>query len=168
LKWSLPGKTAIDPQILIDRVKNDGTTLVILDASEAWMDIISKNTTVGYKGSFVVGKDWVGGVHFVREHPLFRDLPVNMGMDWPYQAVVGDGQSRIGLRLNGEELVVGAYRSFEFNLGTALGIIPCGKGKIILSTLNIIGNLNNPTGPSEVARKLFCNYISYGRYLNKK
>jgi beta-galactosidase len=163
LQWSPPGNTAIDPQMLIDRVKNDGTTLVLLEAAESWMNIISKNTNVRFNGSFVVGKDWVGGVHFVREHPLFRDLPVNAGLNWPYQAVVDDGQRRIGLRLEGEEMIVGVYHSHAFDLGTAVGIIPCGKGKIIFSTLDIAVKLNDPSGPAEVARKLFGNYLIYGR-----
>jgi hypothetical protein len=46
-------------------------------------------------------------------------------------------------------------------LGTAVGIIPSGKGKIVVSTLDICSHLHDPPGPAEVARKLFINYISF-------
>jgi len=168
LQWSLPGQTAINPQLIIDRVKNDATTLVLLEASDAWMDIIARNTNVRSHGSFVVDKNWVGGVHFVKDHPLFHGLPVNCGMNWPYQAVVSDGQRRIALRLENEELVVGAYRSYPFDLGTSVAVIPCGKGNIVISTLNIVDNLTDPSGPSEVARNLFFNFLNYKDLLQER
>jgi hypothetical protein len=132
--------------------------------------LITKNApSIKYNGSFTVGRTWAGGVHFVREHPLFKDLPVNDGMNWPYQAVVRDGNNRSGLLLEGEELVAGAFHAntplanppVPIHLGTAVGIIPCGKGKIIVSTLDIASNLNGPDGPADVARKLLCNFIEY-------
>ena len=106
---------------------------------------------------------WVGGVHFVKAHPLFKDLPGNVGMSWPYQALVHDGDHRLGLKLEGEELVAGVYRSHGFNLGTAVGIIPCGKGKIIFSTLDIMPNLDLTSGSSDVAKKLIYNFIEYSQ-----
>ena len=168
LKWSLPTASAIEPQKIIDAVKENGTTLVILDAVESWMDIISKNTTIQYEGYYAVGRNWVGGVHFVKNHPLFADLPVNDGMDWPYQAVVHDGDRRLGLRITGEEMIVGSYRSTPFDLGTAVGIIPCGKGQIIFSTLDIADNLHQPSGPSDVARKILANIIKYAAEQSNK
>ncbi|MDR0532997.1 MAG: hypothetical protein LBH01_03495 [Verrucomicrobiales bacterium] len=163
LQWSIPGSAALDPKVIFDRVKNDGTTLIIPAAAVTWLDTIAKYTGIKQDGSFSVGKDWVGGVHFVKKHPLFKELPVNTGMGWPYQAVVRDGNHRLGLKLGGEELVAGAYRSFPFNLGTAVGVIPCGKGRIIVSTLDICDNLDQSTGPADVARKLLCNYLDFAR-----
>lgn len=165
LQWSLPTATSISPKLLLDRVKKEGTTLILLGMTETWMQAVAECTGVEYKGYFNVGKNWVGGVHFVKEHPLFEGLPVNDGMNWPYQAVVRDGERRYGFCLKGEEMVAGAYRSTPFNLGTAVGVIPYGKGKIIFSSLDIVDNLDNASGPAEVARKLLCNYIKYA--LNK-
>ncbi len=161
LKWSVPEKELFDPQQIIDRVKNDGTTLIILSNASSWMDIITKNTNVKYKGDFTVGTNWLGGVHFVKAHPLFKDLPVNQGMDWPYEAVVSIGSERIGLIMDGEELVAGAYHCFPQKLGTAVGVIPCGKGKIVFSTLEIYNNLRSPESTADVARKLLCNFIQF-------
>ena len=161
LKWSRPSATTITPWKLLERVKHDGTTLILLDCTETWMKAVAEYTNVEYDGYYNVGKNWIGGIHFVKEHPLFAGMPVNNALNWPYQAVVRNGDQRFGFRIRGEELVVGSYRSTPFELGTAVGIIPCGKGKIIFSSLDIVDNLDNPSGPAEMARKILCNYIKY-------
>lgn len=100
-------------------------------------------------------------MHFVKRHPLFSGLPQGVAMDWSYQALVHDGDRRYGFICNGEEHVAGSYRSWPFHLGTAVGIVPYGRGCIIFSSLDISSNLCNPSGPAEVARRLFCNMIGY-------
>lgn len=161
LLWSPPEAGAPDPMKLMERVRDDGTTLLILDRADTWMNLITNNTAARYSGSFKVGTAWLGGLHFVREHPLFKGLPVNTAMDWPYQAVVRDGKTRSGLLLDGEELVAGVWHSYPMSLGTAVGVIPCGKGKIVVSTLDIAGQLNSSNTSAEVARKLLCNFIAF-------
>lgn len=161
LLWSLPEPNAPDATKLMQRVHDDGTTLLILDRADAWMNLITNYTAAKYNGSFVIGTAWLGGLHFVREHPLFSELPVNTAMSWPYQALVRNGRSRSGLRLEGEELVAGAWHSYPMELGTAVGIIPCGKGKIIVSTLDVASQLDSRESSAEVARKLMCNFIAF-------
>ena len=166
LKWSRPSATAIAPQKLFERVKNEGTTLILLGSTETWMKAVAEYTNTVYNSYYNVGKNWIGGIHFVKEHPLFAGLPVNVALNWPYQAVVKNGDQRFGFRMQGEELVVGSYRSTPFELGTAVGIIPCGKGKIIFSSLDIADNLDDSSGPAEVAKKILCNYIKYSFHEN--
>ncbi|HEY1717387.1 MAG TPA: PA14 domain-containing protein [Verrucomicrobiae bacterium] len=161
LLWAVPEADAPSAAKLIERVKNDGTTLFILDRADTWMNLVTNNTSAKFNGSFQIGTAWLGGLHFVREHPLFKDLPVNTAMDWPYQAVVRDGKARSGLLLEGEELVAGAWHCYPMELGTAVGIIPCGKGRIVVSTLDIAGQLNSSDSSAEVARKLLCNFIAF-------
>ncbi len=161
LLWAPPEIGAPGPQKLIDRVRNDGTTLIVLDRADTWMRLITNNTAATYGGSFQIGTAWLGGLHFVREHPLFAGLPVNCAMDWPYQAVVRNGKTRSGMLLEGEELVAGAWHCYPMNLGTAVGIIPCGKGRIIVTTLDIASQLGSADTSAEVARKLFCNFVAY-------
>jgi len=96
---------------------------------------------------------------------LFRGLPVNAAMDWPYQSVVHNGEERLGLRVEGEELVAGCWHSYPMELGTAVGIIPLGRGRVIFSTLDIAENLNTPDGPADVARLLLCNFLDSGARL---
>ena len=166
LKWSRPSAAAIAPQKLFERVKSEGTTLILLGSTETWMKAVAEYTNTVYNGYYNVGKNWIGGIHFVKEHPLFAGLPVNVALNWPYQSVVKNGDQRFGFRMQGEELVVGSYRSTPFELGTAVGIIPCGKGKIIFSSLDIADNLDDPSGPAEVAKKILCNYIKYSFHEN--
>lgn len=161
MKWSRPGAIQVAPSTILDRAKNDGTTVVVLGQTETWMDVIAKATGITYDGCYTVGQNWVGGIHFVKNHPLFSGLPQATAMDWPYQALVHDGSNRYGFNVAGEELVVGSYRSWPFHLGTAVGIVPYGKGCIVFSSLDVVKNLCNPEGPSEVARRLFCNMINY-------
>ena len=165
LMWAPPDAHPTNMDRLMARVRDDGTTLVVLDLAETWMDLIAKHTRVKYAGSFKVGSAWAGGIHFLREHPLFKELPVNAAMDWPYQAVVRNGNERIGLLLEGEELVAGAWHAHVETavqrLGTAVGIIAHGKGRIIVSTLDIADNLLSQETPAHVARKLLCNYLEF-------
>ena len=164
LFWTIPDPTTIDAQKIIDRVKNEGTNLVIIDNAASWMELIAKNVPgVKYTDKFVVGSNWLGGIHFVNKHPLFKDLPVNQGLDWPYEMVVKNGNERIGIQMEGEELVAGAYHCYPQQLGTAVGVIACGKGKIIFSTLDIYNSLQEKESTAEVARKLLLNYIEFAK-----
>ncbi len=161
LSWVIPGRSGVDPETVIDRAAKDGTTIIVLANGGEWMPAIQKKTNVKYKGAFGVGRDWVGGQYFVMKHPLFKDLPVDCGLSWPYYSVIRWGGSRYGLFLDGEELVAGAYHCNDAMLGTAVGVVPCGKGRIVVSTLDIASNLGEKYNGAHVARKLLCNYIEY-------
>jgi hypothetical protein len=161
LAWIEPAQEKPLAGEILERVQRDGTTLVILDHADSWMPLVAAASggKVRYNGAFKVGRTWLGGVHFTRVHPLLAGLPVNAGMDWPYQNVVRDGNERLGLRIEGEELVAGCYHSYPMELGTALGVIQLGRGRVIFSTLDIASNLNAPEGPAHVARKLLVNFL---------
>jgi hypothetical protein len=163
LLWSVPGRGGVEPQKILDRVRDQGTTLVIADYVENWMPFIAKATGIKYDGTLVLNGDgWMTGEYFVREHPLFKELPVNCGMDWPYEKLVQAGRCRYFLKIDGEEFVAGGYHTFRpRGFGTAVGVIPYGKGKIVVSSLDIVSNLASKEGPADVARKLLCNYIDY-------
>lgn len=169
LLWSTPGSQRVSPQEILDRAKNDGTTVVVLGKTETWMSHVAQAvndsklnpTPVKINKIYTVGKNWVGGLHFVKDHPLFDGLPVNCAMDWPYQAVVEDGDHRFSFDMEGAELVVGSYRSWPFYLGTAVGVIPYGKGQIIFSTLNIPDQLNSDAPSADVARRILLNYLNF-------
>ena len=165
LAWSPPGDAGTVPPGILERVRRDGTRLVILDHAAFWMPLLAAapESTLRYDGSFKVGRTWLGGLHFAKEHALLRGLPVNTALDWPYQAVVRNGDQRIGLKLEGEELVAGCWHSYPMHLGTALGVVAYGRGSVIVSTLDIVDNLASPEGPAQVARKLLGNFIAAPR-----
>lgn len=71
-----------------------------------------------------------------------------------------EGDKNLGFYLEGDEMIVGSYRTPPpLCLGSTLGIIPYGKGRIIYSTLDVVDNLLSQEPAAEVARKLFCNML---------
>lgn len=76
-----------------------------------------------------------------------------------------EGDKKLGFYLEGDEMIVGSYRTPPpLCLGSTLGIIPYGKGRIIYSTLDVVDNLLSQEPAAEVARKLFCNMLSISNW----
>ena len=162
LMWTTPAMGRVGDQIddLMRRVKDDGTTLVIVSGARKMAEEMAKRGVIKFNGVQQLGDVWVGGNLFVREHPLFAGLPVNQGMNWEYQDIVNYGAKRFGLLLEGEEVIAGTVNYNEPRLGTAVGVVNYGKGKIVLSTLDMSA-LNSDGGGSDVVRKIMCNYIKF-------
>jgi len=157
--WQTPIPEKITADQVLQRAARDGTTVLILDHAENWLDALGKTAGTLQGKGFVLGGSWLGGQYFVKDHPLFAGLPVNQALNWPYQGVVGG--RRTALQINGGELIAGAYHTWPMQLGSAVSILPVGKGRVIISGLDIIEQLDNPESPAEVARKLFCNFLHY-------
>jgi hypothetical protein len=160
LLWKSMSVEKVNQEQLLKRVSREGTTLVVLDRADTWLGSIARAMGVPAGTFFKLGRNWVGGQYFVKDHPLFAGLPVNQALNWPYQGVLGG--SRMAFTIPGSELVAGAYNSWPMNLGAGVAIVPLGKGKIILSTLDISMQLGNPSPEADVARRLFCNYLNAG------
>jgi len=164
LYWSTPSSLTEADRLLDDllrRTERDGTTVAFLSHTDDWAVLLDKRGLLKYRGRLDHGLYWLGGNFFVREHPLFAGLPVNCGMNWEYQEIVHYGRKRFGLLLEGEEAVAGCVTGHERAVATAVGVVSHGKGRIILSTLDLLPVLNGPPGPADVARKIVCNYLSY-------
>ncbi len=162
LVWSEPGKSQIAPDEVLERAQRDGTAIILLQNTESWMPDVSKATRCDYKGFYVVGKNWVGGVHFGRQHPFLNGLPQDQALDWPYELLVYDGDRRLGFNLQGEDdMAVGSMATWPANIGSALGVIPCGKGSVVYNTLNIADNLRSERLAADVARRIFCNIVDW-------
>ncbi len=167
LVWRVPLTGLPDPQQLLERAKNDGTHVLILDYIKEWSDLIAANSGVVFTEQFTVGSTWLGGVLFNKAHPIFKGLPVNDVLNWPYQAVVRNGVDRTGFVMDGEELLVGAYHTYPMKLGTAMGIVQVGKGKVLFSTLDIIDNvIDDRDSAALVAKKLLFNMIDHSMDAN--
>lgn len=160
LEWAPPTAGEIDPALVIRRAREDGTTVLLVNDADTWMPLLAKTGTLTCDGRLAVGDNWYGGQYFARPHPLLKDLPTGV-MTWPYETVLRKGKSRYGLKLHGEELVAGCWQSQPFDLATAVAVAPCGKGRLVISTLDICPNLSAPEGPASVARKLLCNFIQF-------
>jgi hypothetical protein len=71
------------------------------------------------------------------------------------------------MRLSGDDVLVGASSDHKQELYSAVSIIPMGKGKIILSALDILGAIKEGNPSSVVAKKLLVNYILYSQNSRK-
>lgn len=155
-----PDKFSRNQIALLDWIM-DGNTLIIIKNAEKWAEFLNKLEVVDYRSHVVVGNTWFGGNHFVREHPVFKDLPVNCAFNWEYQSLALYKRNRIGLRLSGEECIVGVQCEHKPELFTSVGIIPLGRGKIIISALDLEGAIKSGEKSAIVAKKILRNYIEY-------
>ncbi len=139
-----------------------GNTMIIITQADEWAMYLRKKEIIEYKGSESAWIHWYGGNFFVKEHPLFKDLPVNTAFNWEYQSLAHYNRKRFGLRLQGEECVAGLQVDHQKELFTAVGIIPLGDGKIIISTPDIQGAILSGDKSAAIAKKLLLNYITFG------
>ena len=158
LMWTTPANTTAE---VLRLVKEEGTTAIVLGETDKWAKALAEAGVVKFGGVFDVGEDWAGGQFFVRGHPLFKDLPLNQALNWPYQDLLKKGGRKTGLRLEGEEVVVGCLSRLDAP-ATAVAVIPYGKGRVVLSTLDIYGAMSHPEGKAvNVVKKLLCNYLEF-------
>ena len=76
------------------------------------MDAIAQATGCVYKGFYSVGRNWIGGIHFVKEHPCLMDCPPTQL--WALPSIGARGDKRLGFYLEGDEMIVGSYRTPPF------------------------------------------------------
>jgi beta-galactosidase len=122
-----------------------GHTLIILNNSERWADFLSDKEIIDYRGSKKLGTSWYGGNFFVKKHPLFEGLPQNCAFNWEYQCFATYNRKRIGLRLFNGETVVGCVSDHKKEVYSALSVIPAGRGKIILCSLDLFACIQDMT-----------------------
>lgn len=139
----------------------EGHTLILAGSADKWAESMNRRDILDYRGKRPLGKLWYGGNYFVKESPLFADLPVNCAFNWEYQSLIQYSRDRYGLRIIGDQTIVGAVSDHRQELYSAVSIIPFGRGKIILSTLDILGALKEGKRSSVTAGKILLNYLEY-------
>ena len=80
-------------------------------------------------------------------------------MNWEYQEFYRNGASGLRMSPVGIETIVGVGAMNTGDIAIALSRVPYGKGKIILSTLEILPQLTSEKPQSAVAKKLFMNLL---------
>ncbi len=122
---------------------NEGNTLIIAANIEKWATFLGRKEIIDYRGLKEMGTTWYGGNFFVKEHRLFNGLPQNCVFNWEYQGLATYNKSRIGLRLFNGETVVACVSDHKPEVYSALSIFPHGRGKIILSALDITSTIKD-------------------------
>lgn len=114
-----------------------GGTLIIVDNPERWAEFLSDKEVLDYRGSKTLGTAWYGGNFFNRAHPLWEGLPSCCVFNYEYQCFATYNRRRIGLRCNNGEIVAAAVADHKSEVYSVLSIINAGRGRIILTTLDI-------------------------------
>ena len=122
---------------------NEGHTLIIIGNIEKWAEFLSRKEVLDYRGLRELRTTWYGGNFFVKEHDIFKGLPQNCVFNWEYQSLATYNKSRSGLRLGNGETVVACVADHKPEVYSALSVIPHGRGKIILSTLDILSSIKD-------------------------
>jgi len=140
---------------LMECVAN-GATAVVLEQTDTFAEFLTSDTikAADYRGRYSIGK----GNFIAGEHELLSGLPQAQAFNWEYQ-IFYSGRN-YALKLYDVETIVAAVSDNKKEVGTALCSIPFGRGRIILSTLNIIPYLNTDTPQSVIAKRLFKNFLT--------
>jgi hypothetical protein len=96
-----------------------------------------------YRGSKGLGTSWYGGNYFSKQHPLLTGLPQACVFNWEYQCFATYNRSRVGLRIFNGEPIVACVSDHKPEVYSALSIVPHGRGKIILSSLDFFSCLKD-------------------------
>ena len=105
---------------------------------------------------------WIPVLHYMRPHPIFEALPAGSSMGQPYQNVAPANTlvNLPGPTVAGSiswDVEHDCYAKMQAWHGTDLAVVPHGKGKMILSMLQIVDHL----GSDPVADKLFQNLLGH-------
>jgi len=137
-----------------------GHSLIIVADADKWADYLNTKEVIDYRGKIELKTVWYGGNFFVKDNAFFAGLPTNTTFNWEYQCFSNYEKIRFALRIKNDETLVGAYADHRHELFSAVSVIPLGKGRIVLSTLDMLSNLQSKSPSSSVAKKLFMNYVS--------
>ena len=143
---------------IMEQVTN-GATLIVLENADSWaqeFDSVYGYQSVQYSGSSHLGSR---GRLFVGKSNYLKDLPVSQALGWEYQVFYRDDIWGLDMGRSGHETVVALAAQHRKDILTSVAQIPYGRGRIILSTLNIMTELKSKRPQSAIAKKLFLNFI---------
>ncbi|MBN1294904.1 MAG: hypothetical protein JXB48_23915 [Candidatus Latescibacteria bacterium] len=143
---------------IMEQVSN-GSTLIVLENADVWaqqLDDVYGYQSIQYSGSGHLGSR---GRLFVGKSKLLKDLPVSQAMGWEYQVFYRSDIWGLDIGHTGNETVVALAAQHRKDILTSVAYIPFGRGKIIVSTLDIMTELESERPQSAIAKKLFLNFI---------
>jgi len=144
---------------MMERVAN-GATLIVLDGADKIAQYMSGSDpeALEYRGRLDMRK----GNFIAGNHSLLSSLPANAAFNWEYQVFyLPEGGPRYGLILPGVKTLIAAVSGSNREIGTALTVVPYGRGNVVLSTLNILPFLNSELQSAYVAKYMMLNYLRF-------
>jgi beta-galactosidase len=122
-------------------------------------EFLANKEVLDYRGSQVLGTSWFGGNYFVKDNPYFTKLPVDCAFNWEYQSLATYNKNRYGLRLYNGETLVGCISDHKKEVYSAFSVIPAGRGKIIITSLDLFSCLQDLKA-NIVAQQLLLNILT--------
>jgi len=122
---------------------NEGNTLIVAANTDKWATFLGRKEIIDFRGIKELGTTWYGGNFFAKEHDIFKGLPQKGVFNWEYQSLATYNKQRLGMRLSNGETVVACVADHKPEVYSALSIITHGRGKIILSTLDLISTIKS-------------------------
>ena len=150
---------------VLDNVAS-GATLIVLEHADRWaehINAVSGSKPPTYEGGGII-RYGQRGRHFVGCSPYLDGLPQAQSMNWEYQVFYYTNNVS-GIRLHnwGVETIVALGSQHSKEILKSLSCIQMGKGKIFLSTLNIVPGLVSGKPHTVVAKKLFLNILEHSQ-----
>ncbi len=144
---------------IMERVAN-GATAVVLDRADRFAESLAGSwlPTFECHGVYDVSR----GTYVAGKHRLLDGLPQGTAFNWEYQTLYSVPRQQLSaLLISGGTPAVAAVTSGRKEIGTALAVVPFGRGRVILSTLALLSRLGDDSPQSVVARRLFRNMLEY-------
>lgn len=145
---------------VLRRVEEEGTTLLVLHDAPAWARRLDALGAVDLEGELFLGRYWMGGGYLAAPHTLLAGLPADGALGWPWQALVSSERRGHGLILTGAETVVACWSDHQPRIASALAVVPHGRGRIVLSSLDLAGALGTAGGAVDLPRRLLVNLVA--------
>lgn len=143
---------------LLDRVAS-GSRLIVLQHADRWAEELAglfSHYAIEYKRSVRWGTD---GRLIAGKHRILDGLPQSQAMHWEFQGFYDDDLSGLDITRLGTETIVALACENRPDILDALVRIPCGRGEVYLTTLNILDELGNKRPESATAKRVFLNMV---------
>lgn len=151
--------TDIDMKKILDMVRQ-GTNLIVLENAEKWIPLLPVQLMPGEKASLTGPRE---GRLFVGNHSFLKGLPTATAMCWEYQTFYRVNKGGLRITPTGIEIIAANAVPNTEEISVELCRVPFGKGKVVLSTLNIMQSLASDRPDAVAAKKLFLNLLEISR-----
>ena len=144
---------------IMSRVADGAVTVVFEHAEDAAQTLSTPQyQAISYTGGFGLRF----GKYVAGRHPLLDGLPQAQACGWEYQCFTDfRGGNHRGMLIDGGETVIAAVADSRMEVASALTVVPYGRGAVVLSSLNMMPNLESIEPSAVVARRFLANCLRW-------
>ncbi len=166
----------LSPEIL-QRVKQDGTKLIVLEADEDQLKVLTAFGVIDNPGKWYnvsAAAPWLGATYFDGQNNLLKGLPQKTALSWECQNLYKTNRNVRSVDLKGVHPIIAVWNGDEnddgekdmgirmatINPTVAMFAKRYGNGIVLVSTLPLIDNLISTGKATDTMKKLFLNCIA--------